>query len=121
MKRTRYYLRKDEKTIRAADLAANPDEYGGMGMHMLNAIHNNVITIPLTDNPNGGCESCVSIQVTSEEAANRIEKDNGVDILAKGYWLSILNTKPCFVGTDELVPMWGVSVGDSIEKFMGRA
>lgn len=117
MKTERYYIVKSEPPITAAMLRENPDKYGGLSIHMLNAIQSGVITIPLTDNPTGGdFGSRVSIQVVSEEAAQRVIADNGVDVQSKGYWCSILSTRPVFVGTDEPVPMWGVDVGDSLAK-----
>jgi hypothetical protein len=116
MKTERFYLRKDDHPITAAMLREDPDKYGGLSIHMLNAIQSGVTTIPLTSDPSGGCGSCVSIQVTSEEIARRVISDNGVDIQSKGYWCSILNARPVFVGTDEPVPMWGVDVGDSLAK-----
>lgn len=117
MNTERFYLRKGKEVITPSMLRADPNKYGGLGLHMLNAIQSGVITIPLTDNPDGGCGSCVSIQVTAEETATRIIADNGVEIRSIGYWISILNTLPVFVGTKIPVPMWGVDVGKSLEKF----
>lgn len=116
MKTERFYLRKNDPVIFPADLQADPDKYGGLGIHMLNAIRSGVITIPLTSDPNGGCGSCVSIQTTDAKAARRVVRDNGIDIESKGYWVSILSTVPCFVGTNEPFPQWRVSVGDSLAK-----
>lgn len=110
----RFYLRKDDPVILPDALKADPDKHGGLGLHMLNAIRNGVITIPLTDNPQGGCGSCVSIQTTNIEDALRIVQDGGVDVHANGYWCSILAAVPTFAGTDEPVPMWGVTPGDSV-------
>ena len=116
VKTERFYLKKNNPVITPTMLRKNSEAYGGLGIHMLNAIREGVITIQLTNDPAGGCGSCVSIQVTSEEAAHRIVKDNGVEIQSKGYWVSILSTRPVFVGTDEAIPMWGVSVGDSLKE-----
>jgi hypothetical protein len=116
MKTERFYLRKNAPVITPTMLRDNPDAYGGLGIHMLNAINSGVITIQLTNNPDGECGSCVAIQVNSEAAANRIVNDNGVEIQSSGYWGSILSTRPVFVGTDEAIPMWGVSVGDSLKE-----
>lgn len=116
MKSERFYLRKADPPITAAMLKADPDKYGGLGVHMLHAIQEGVITIPLTSDPQGGSGSCVSIQVISDEIAERIIRDNGVDVQSDRYWVNILSTRPVFVDTDEAVPMWGVSVGDSLEK-----
>ncbi len=116
IKTERFYLKKNEPPITPTMLRENPDKYGGMGLHMLHAIQEGVITINLIDNPTGGnCGSCVSIKVQDEEVANRIIRDNGVDIQSKGYWVSIHSTRPVFVGTDEAIPMWGVTVGDSLK------
>jgi hypothetical protein len=120
MKSERFYLRKGDPVITADMLTTNPDKYGGLGIHMLNAIRNGVITIPLVNNPDGECGSCVSIQTCSSEDAERIIRDNGVEIQAEGYWCSILSTRPVFVGTQEPIRMWGVTVGDSIEKVLGK-
>ena len=116
MKTERFYLKKGEPPITPSMLKDNPDKYGGLGIHMLNAIQSGVITISLTTNPNGGCGTCVSIQVVSEKVAQRIITDNGINIPSDRYWSSILSTRPVYVGTDEVIPMWGVGVGDSLAK-----
>jgi hypothetical protein len=114
MKTQTWYVRKEEKIIYPEDLKKNPDEHGGLGIHMMCAINDKVITIPLKDNDGDGGGGCVSIQVTDKKVAKRIEKEGKVDILSKGYWVDINNTTPVFFGTKEPIPMWGQTVGDSL-------
>lgn len=119
MNRKTWWVRPDEEVLYPETLKSNPDKYGGMGVHMANAIRSGVITIPLQDNDpatNPGAWGCVSIQVTDTDAANRIIKDGKVDIVSdRAYWYSILDTTPVFHGTDEPIPLWGKDVADSLE------
>jgi hypothetical protein len=109
LKRETWKVCKDQELIYSKDLASDPDEHGGMGMHMAAAIRDKVITIPLHE----GC-SHVSIQVTDPYVASKIVSDGKVDVLAAGYWVDITRVKVVYHGTDVEIPRWGKTVMDTV-------
>lgn len=116
MDRKTWYIPPDEEVILPEDLKKDPDKYGGLGFHMICAIQDGVITIPLCDTPNSSTGSCVSMQTCDPDAAKRIVKEGCVDILSKGYWMCINDTVPVFHGTEDPVPVWGQTAGDSLKR-----
>ena len=102
-----WFLRKNDPVIYPKDLENNPDAHGGRGGIMDAAIKKGVITIPLCDSESG-YGSCVSVQVTNQEVAERIISDGGVDILSEGYWSYIGSEKlkVLFRNTEELIPLY---------------
>lgn len=121
LRKEEWFLCKAEPVIYPQDLQDNPDKYGGAGLHMLNAIRCHVITIPLTSCPKGGeYGSRVSIQVTERDVAERILKDEGVDVWAAGYWVNFHSVKATFKGTREEIPVWGKTVGDSVAAALSK-
>lgn len=104
MIRETWFVNTKEEILRPEVLAGNPDKYGGMSMHMISAVHNEVVTIPLVGEYGGH----VSIQATSNDVIDRILADGRVDILSEGYWCSIRSEKikVVYFGTDEEIPMW---------------
>jgi len=109
--RETWQVNKEEPIIYPEDLAARPGDFGGMGVHMMCAVQDRVITIPIHRDG-----SHVSVQTSDIEATKRIERDGAVDILSNGYWCNIRSTVPVFLGTNEPVPVWGQDVGDSLRR-----
>jgi hypothetical protein len=103
MKKELWLVDKSMKIIRSEDLEKDPDSYGGLGYFMAGAILERVISIPIMN----GC-SCVMIRVIDQEIADRIVKDDGIDIYSDGYWIDINSPKikVCYKDTDQRIPCW---------------
>lgn len=104
MRRETWFVDSKEEVLRPEMLLRDPDRYGGLGMHMLSAIQNGIVTIPLK----GEYGACVGIQVSDNEAVDRILADGKVNILSDGYWCSIHSDKikVVYFDTDEAIPLW---------------
>lgn len=103
-KRERWYVRGEVLTPEV--LSADPDKYGGLGLHMLASIRAGVVTIPLE---NGGYHVSIPLQ---KEIADRVLQDGGIDIESEAYWGNILSDKirRLFAGTDEDIPLFKVGL-----------
>lgn len=87
-----------------AKLQPNPDQYGGLGGHMLAAIRGGVVTMDIDDGDGMHC----AVQTADPAAVTRVLADGGVDIESTGYWSAITgrNVSVLFKGTAEPVPLW---------------
>ena len=95
-----WMINEDKDILTPEKLKADPDKYGGLGMHMIAAIQDGVVTIPLQ---NG---SCVNIQTADSAAVKRIIADGGVTIISEGYWCDIRTTNVYFLNTEDSIPIW---------------
>ena len=104
MSRETWFVDSKDKSITHDDFQGNPERYGGMGAHMMAAIRDKVITIPLIKG-----YTHVSIQLDDPVAAQRILREGKIDVLSDGWWSSINSkaVKPVFHATDEEIPRWG--------------
>lgn len=94
---------KDEEIITPKMLRANPKKYGGLGLVMLAAIQNGIVTIPIKYEG----VHC-ALQTNNKDAIKRILSDNGVDIHSDVYWNNIADKriKICYKGTNEQIKVW---------------
>jgi hypothetical protein len=99
MKKEFWEVNKEEPVIYPQDLIDNPNNYGGLGVHMKLSIERGIVTVPLIKN-----SVYVSIPV-SQSDSERIVKDGGVDIHSKGYWCSILSVNVMFKNTEEKITL----------------
>ncbi len=106
-KRETWYVHPTDKVIYPDDLRANPNKYGGLSITMVAAAENGIITIPLIDAPPPATAgTCVSIQVKTQKAAERILKEGKIDILSDKWWSRIESVNPVFHGTCTRIPTW---------------